>query len=119
MRKKCRPRGPVGNLYETLHLNAAAPDEEKTIYQYNQPPLNIEHAPHQHLNPMVRQMAARNRTIRASGDREETTDVEEIGKEVTAADTKKMSEEDFLILNVHRIGIRVESSGCFPGRAVR
>ena len=76
MRKQCRPRGPGGYLPEALDLNAAALDEKKTIYQYDQPPLNIEHAPHQHLNPMVRQMAARNRTARPSGDREETIDLE-------------------------------------------
>ena len=57
MRKQCNPKGPAGYLLETLHLNASMLDEDKTIQQYNQPPLNIEHAPHQQINPIIRQFA--------------------------------------------------------------
>ena len=104
MRKQCDPKGPVGFLLETLHLNGSVLDINKTIRQYNQPPLNIEHAPHQQLAPIVRQYAMRNRTIRACGTREETVGLMEIDKEATTADKKKLSEEDRLILDVHQTG---------------
>ena len=104
MRKQCDPKGPVGFLLETLYLNGSVLDVKKTIRQYNQPPLNIEHAPHQELVPIVRQYATRNRTIRACDTRGETMDLAEIDKEVTMADTKKLSDEDLLIRNVHRTG---------------
>ena len=45
MRKQCKPKGPVGYLLEMIRLNAATLVENKTIYQCNQSPLNIEHAP--------------------------------------------------------------------------
>lgn len=112
MRKQCKPKGPVVYLLETLHLDAAVLDESKTIYQYNQPPLNIEHAPHQHLNPIIRQLAARNRTMRASVDREETMGLEEIDREVPATD-KKDERSKLSNLIVHRTGSTWNRAGAF------
>ena len=102
MRKQCDPKGPVGFLLETLHLNGSVLDVNKTIRQYNQPPLNIEHGPHQQLVPIVRQYAMRNRTIRACGTREETDGLMEIDREATTANKKKLSEEDRLILEIQQ-----------------
>ena len=83
MRKQCSPKGPVGYLLETLYLNAAVMDMKGTIRQYNQPALDVLKAPYQVLAPCVRQMATRNRTMRASNGREETAEPYEIDKEVT------------------------------------
>ena len=36
IRRQCKPRGPVGHLLESVHMQAASMDGEGTIWQYNQ-----------------------------------------------------------------------------------
>ena len=78
MRRKCKPKGPVGYLLETIHLQASAIDEAKVIHQHNQPPIDLLEAPYQHLTPMIKSAVARNRTKKAGNTREECRDLEEI-----------------------------------------
>lgn len=76
MRKECYALGPVGFLLESMHLQAAAMDDQYTMRQANQPV--IAKAPIQQLATLVRQLATINRTRRADDERMETTGLEEI-----------------------------------------
>ena len=60
--------------------------------------------PYQFLSPLVRQMLARNRTTRASGTRRECEDMKEIDSYATTAASKKLDEDDLMILDIVRTG---------------
>ena len=38
MRRQCNPKGPIGYLLETVHLQASAMDDGMRIHQHNQAP---------------------------------------------------------------------------------
>ena len=69
-RAQCHPKGPVGYLLESVHLQAAALDRNLVIKQHNQPDIDIRGAPFQYLAILTREMAARNRTARCEEERE-------------------------------------------------
>ena len=73
------PGGPVGFLLETVHMQAAAMYDEKVIHQQNQAPIDLLNAAQQHISPMIRSAAARNRTRRAAGTRDECEGLVERG----------------------------------------
>ena len=104
IRRQCKPMGPVGLLMESLRLNAAALDKEFNIWQRNQIPIGITTVAYQHLQPLVRQMAARNRTARAYGTRRECEFLDEIDEYATQGATKTMEPEDRIVLDVVRTG---------------
>ena len=104
MRKQCKPKGPMGYLLESIYLQAASMNEKFVIKQHNQPDISIIETPYQHLRPIVRQMATRNRTRAAEGGREETKDLQEIDAYATNASNKNRSDEDLMILNTVRSG---------------
>ena len=81
IRTQCNPKGAVGYMLETLHLNAPSMDMGLNIWQYNQPPIKLKDDPYQVLGPQVQQMAARNWTRRMIGTKEECMGLEEIDKE--------------------------------------
>ena len=88
MRRRCKPQGPVGYLLETAHLQASSIDDSFTIKQWNQPNVDILRTPYQHLRPLIRQAAARNRTIAAEGTRRENEHLKEIDTFASKADEK-------------------------------
>ena len=104
IRKQCKPKGAVGYLLESVHLNQACMDVDFNIWQYNQPPIRIRDAAYQVLGPQVQQMATRNRTRRMEGTREECIDLEEIDREATNVKIKDASDNDYMILNLTRAG---------------
>ena len=71
LRRQCKPKGPIGFLLETVHINQAKIDMQFNIWQYNQTPIRTVDAAHQVIGPHVQQMAARNRTARKEDSREE------------------------------------------------
>ena len=104
LRKQCKPKGPIGYLLETVHLNQASMDMDCNIWQYNQTPIRITNAAHQVIGPQIQQMAARNRTARKEDSREECRNLREIDREATNSKNKGLTEEDMMILNVERTG---------------
>ena len=72
VRKQCKPQGPVGLLLESIHLQAAALDEEYRILQFNQQAIDVVKGPAQLFAPLITRMAARNRTAAAGGRLQET-----------------------------------------------
>ena len=88
LRRQCNPQGPIGYLLETAHLQASVIDKEFNILQWNQPAIGIFTAPYQHLRSLIRQAAARNRTIAAEGTREVTHGLIEIDSYATKAEKK-------------------------------
>ena len=73
---------------------ASSLEEEYNIKQWGQPDIDILNAPYQHLKPMVRQAATRNRTAAAEDTREEHEDLQEIDTFATKADEKNITKED-------------------------
>ena len=69
LRKQCNPQGPIGFLLETVHMQASTLDEDFIVRQWNQPPISVFRTPYQHLRPLIRQAAMRNRTIASEGAR--------------------------------------------------
>ena len=104
IRKQCKPKGVVGYLSESVHINCASMDRGYNIWQYNQPPICVAKAAYQVLGPQVQQMAARNRTARMEGTREECMGLREIDKEATTVKLKGATENDYMILNLTRTG---------------
>ena len=80
IRKQCNPKGVVGYLLESIHLNSACMDRAFNIWQYNQPPICVAKVAYQVLGPQVQQMAARNRTRRKEGTREECMECMRLGE---------------------------------------
>ena len=97
MRRQCKPKGPVGILLETLHLQSSAIDDEKVIHQFDQPPIDLLNAPYQHITPMVREAAARNRTARSRGIKSRMRGLKEIGAHATNGSTTKLEKVDRMI----------------------
>ena len=85
MRGECKPRGPVGFLLESIHLQAATMDETCRIRQWNQQSIELVNGPAQQAAPLTSRMAARNRTKRAEGTRFEAEGLEEIDTYATNA----------------------------------
>ena len=104
LRKQCNPRGPIGFLLETAHLQASSIDCNFVIHQWNQPSISILDAPYQHLRPLLRQAAARNRTKAAEGTRTENVGLSEIDMFATKAEGTKLREEERNRLNIIRTG---------------
>ena len=67
VRSQCKTRGPIGYMLESMHMQAAAMDENYEVHQFNQPSIKVMEVPYQHLTPMIRQMCGRNRTRAAEG----------------------------------------------------
>ena len=67
--KQCKPRGVIGYLMESVHLNSASMDRSFRIWQHNQPPICVAKVACQVLGPQIQQMAARNRTRRKEDTR--------------------------------------------------
>ena len=104
MRNQCKPKGPLGYLLESLYLQTASVDGNFVIKQFNQPDVSILGAPYQHIRPVARQMATRNRTRAAEGGRGETKDLTEIDGYATNASSNIRSDEELMILNTVRSG---------------
>ena len=83
LKKQCKPKGAVGYLLESVHINKARMDMEFNIWQFNQAPIRIAEAAYKVIGPQVQQMAARNRTARMEGTRDECIGLREIDKEAT------------------------------------
>ena len=78
VRNQCKPKGPVGFLLESLHLQAATLNENYTIQQWNQQSIELINGPMQMITPLISRMAARNRTKRAEDRRFETRGLGEV-----------------------------------------
>ena len=104
IRKQCKPKGAVGTLLESVHLNRASMDLSFNIWQCNQAPTRIKDVAYQMLGPQVQQMAARNRTRRMEGTRVECVDLMEIDKEATNVKIENADDSDYMILNLTRTG---------------
>ena len=104
MRRACKPRGPIGYLLESVHLQGAAMDKNFVVQQWNQPAIEILNVPYQHLANLIRQMCTRNRTRCEEGCRKETVELHEIDRAATKAETKKMDEQETATLNILRTG---------------
>ena len=59
-------------------------------------------AAYQHITPMIRNAAARNRTRRAAGTRDECEGLFEIDEHATRGNTKKTNKLDLMILDMER-----------------
>ena len=103
-RRQSNPQGPIGYLLETAHIQASCMDMKYRIRQWNQPMIDVLKSPYQHLRPLVRQAAARNRTLVAEGTRHENVGLKEIDAFATQADEKRMDQKDLTLLNVIRTG---------------
>ena len=68
--KESKAKGPVGFLLESMRLQAAGMDEDFAMRQTNQAPVDIAMSTLQQLPAQVRQIATRNRTMRAEGMRD-------------------------------------------------
>ena len=71
IRRQCKPRGPIGHLLDTIHMQAASMDEESPIWQNDQIPVQLIKAPYQQVAGMIATMAMRNRTRAAANTRNE------------------------------------------------
>ena len=89
MRRACKPKGPIGYLLESVHLQGAAMDKNFVVQQWNQPAIEILNVPYQHSANLIRQMCTRNRTRCEEGCRKETVELHEIDRAATKAETKK------------------------------
>ena len=85
LRNQCKPQGPCGLLLESIHLQSASLDELFQIRQFNQQPVEVVGGPAQLVVPLLIRMAARNRTRRCEGSREETEGLIEIDTYATNA----------------------------------
>ena len=65
LRNQCKPKGPIGYLLESLHLQAAALDEDFCIVKAGQAKISVQKTPYQALAQQVRDMTAKSRTARA------------------------------------------------------
>ena len=83
-------------------MQASAMDDDKVTHQQNRAPIDIFNVAYQHMTPMVRSAAARNRTRRAEGTREECTGLYEIEEHATRGKTKRMKTIDLMILDMER-----------------
>jgi hypothetical protein len=92
----------VGYMLETVHLQASAMDDDFKIHQHNQAPIDVLNAAYQHITPMIRSAATRNRTKRAEGTRDECVGLTEIDEHATRGKTKKLERNDLMILNMER-----------------
>ena len=104
LKKQCKPKEPVGYLLESVHVNCASMESEYNTWQYNQPPVCVTDVAHQVIGPQIQQMAARNRTARMEGTREECMGLREFGKEATTVKIKEATDNDYMILNLTRTG---------------
>jgi hypothetical protein len=100
IRRQCKPKGAIGYLLETVHLNQACMDMEFNIWQYNQTPIRVTEVVYQVVGPQVQQMAARNRTARKEDSREECMGLKEIDREATYVMIKGATDEDMMVLNI-------------------
>ena len=66
VRKQCKPRGPIGHLLESIHMQAASIDDEGTVWQNDRIPVQLLKAPYQQVAGMLQTMATRNRTTAAA-----------------------------------------------------
>ena len=78
VRNQCKPKGPIGFLLESIHMQAATLNDNLTIQQWDQQDIEIIKGPVQMVTPLVGRMAARNRTKRAEDRRFETKGLTEI-----------------------------------------
>ena len=78
IKKQCKPRGPIGFFFETLHLQAATMDNDYTIRQWNQPKIELQKGPAQQLGPLMTRMVTRSSTRRVEGGRFESQGLVEI-----------------------------------------
>ena len=90
--------GPVGLLIEAIHLQAASMDGSWTIRQLNQQPIELVRGSAHLLNPLITKFAARNRTRRAEGSREEAAGLIGIDSYATNAKHKDQVPDDKLIV---------------------
>ena len=91
VRNQCKPKGPIGFLLESIHMQAATLNEHLTIQQWDQQDVEIIKGATQMIAPLVRRMAARNRTRRAEYRRFETIDIWEIDTFATNGNIRKES----------------------------
>ena len=102
MRRQCNPKGPIGYVLETVHLQGSAMDDGMRIHQHNQAPIDLLKAAYQHITPMIRSAAARNRTHRAEGSRDECVGLAEIDEHATKGKTRKLERNDLMIIDMER-----------------
>ena len=60
VRRQCKPRGPIGHLLESIHMRAAFIDDEGTVWQNDQMPVQLLKAPNQKVSGMLESLATRN-----------------------------------------------------------
>ena len=98
----------MGYLLETVHLQASAIDKNKPIHQHDQTPIDLLNEAYQHITPMVRGAATRNRTMRAEDSRGECIGLEDIDERATKRNMKKLDHKDLMILNMEKECIDME-----------
>ena len=79
-------------------------DMSVRIRQWIQPIIDILKAPYQHIRPLARQAAARNRSLAAEGTRHENVGLKEIDSYASKADEKNINKQDLTLLNIVRTG---------------
>ena len=89
-----------------MHLLSATLDDRYRVLQYNQQPIDIVEGPAQLVIPLTTRMAARNRTRRAEGGREETCGLIEIDTYATNANhwNEVEKEEEKLVMEMMMTG---------------
>ena len=119
LRKQCNPQGPVGVLLETIHLQASTLDKDYSIKQWNQPNIHILQSPYQHLKPLIRRAAKRNRTTAAEDTRAEHMNLKEIDTFASKADSKKALEGIPKFAQRSQNRLNVDQNGGVLGRPRR
>ena len=76
--------------------------DKKITPQQHQASIDLLNPAYQHITPMVRSAAARNRTRRAEGTREGCKGLYEIEEHATKGKTKNMQRNDLMILDMER-----------------
>ena len=102
VRRQCRPRGPVGHLLESIHMQAVSIDEEGTVWQNDQIPTQLLKAAYQQVAGMLETMATRNRTMAAANLREECEGLSEIDRGATKGNDKRLTPQELTNLNMPR-----------------
>ena len=105
MRGRCRAKGPIGLVIESVYLQGARIGEALEICKYNQPVVDVQEMAYQALGDFTRQMCQRSRTTAAQGKRAETVGLKEIDEEATRAMTARWGQEDIAELNIKRHNI--------------
>ena len=97
--------GPIGLLLESIHLQPASLDPSWKIVKYNQQPIDLIEGSAHLVSPLITRFAARNRTRRAEGLRDETVGLFEIDTYATHAKHEdEVPEEKRIVLRLMQSG---------------